>query len=62
MNTSDKHLANQALWQERLLAQASSGKTVAQFCRDTAVTADVILDHLAEVKVDHLSEDGGFRA
>jgi hypothetical protein len=31
-------------------------------CLSYSVTADVILDHLAEVKVDHLSEDGGFWA
>jgi hypothetical protein len=37
MTTSEKRLANQALWQERIQAQASSVKTVAQFCREGAL-------------------------
>jgi hypothetical protein len=41
MDTSDKRLGNHALWQERIQAQASSGKTVAQFCRDTAIALSV---------------------
>lgn len=41
MDTSDKRLATQALWQERIQAQASSGKTVAGFCRDNAIAVSV---------------------
>ncbi len=41
MTTSEKRLANQALWRERIQAQASSGKTVQQFCRETAIAQSV---------------------
>lgn len=37
MKTSDKRLANQALWHERIQAQASSGKSVTHYCRDAAI-------------------------
>lgn len=41
MNTSEKRLATQALWQERIQAQSSSGKTVVQFCRESAIAVSV---------------------